>query len=121
MMVFTKDTVSPMTETVATTPAIALNTSSDQVYDKKGDVSPYSIQERIDSSARKGLSLVDFHRGFEISELLIKCESSCKLTDKAVIKRLRARLQALMNERGSRCVPLTGNNAQTYTSMTTLF
>lgn len=56
MMVFTKDTVSPMTEAVATTPATALNTNSDQVYGKK----KREIQERIDSSARKKIILADF-------------------------------------------------------------
>lgn len=46
MMVFTKDTVSPMTEAVATTPAIALNTNSDQVYDKKKEMFHHTVYKK---------------------------------------------------------------------------
>ncbi len=34
-MVFTKDTISPMTEAAATRTATALDTNSDQVYNKR--------------------------------------------------------------------------------------
>ncbi len=109
-MVFTKDTISPMTEAAGTRTATALDTNSDQVYNKREMILAILAKNNQLKCQAKDLSLQAslYHRGFVNSELWRHMQALWQASDQT----LASSTQAPMNERGSTGVCHWGRKTQ---------